>query len=197
MFTGIVEEVGKVKETGKGKLAIAASLVLADAKLGGSISVNGACLTMTRLEGDSFSVDVVPETLRRTNLGALKAGSPVNLERPLAASGRLDGHIVQGHVDGTARITEMTPDGEATMVKFETPRPLMRYIVEKGFVAVDGASLTVVHSFEDSFTVTIIPFTKHNTVFGHRRVGDAVNIEVDILAKYLERLAKPVAPGGQ
>ena len=179
-----------MKEMGAGRMVIGASLVLGDAKIGGSISVNGACLTMTAIGPDWFSMDVVPETLRRTNLGELKQGSAVNLERPLAASGRLDGHIVQGHVDGTARITELTPDGEATMVRFETGPELARYIVAKGFVAVDGASLTVVHSLKDGFTVTFIPFTKVNTVFNDRRVGDRVNIEVDVLAKYVERLTQ-------
>jgi riboflavin synthase len=203
MFTGIVEELGKVKAVEPGRLVIVASKVLGGAVLGGSVSVNGACLTMTSItrgtsgtrgtrgtkgaEG-TFSVDVVPETLRRTNLGLLKVGDGVNLERPLAASGRLDGHIVQGHVDGTAKVASIGREGAALLVRFRMKPSLARYVVEKGFVAVDGTSLTVVHSYRDGFSVTIIPFTLRHTTFGNRKVGDTVNIEVDILAKYVERL---------
>ena len=132
--------------------------------------------------------DVVPETLRRTNLGLLRDNSPVNLERPLRADGRLDGHIVQGHVDGTGTISEISEDGEALMVRIDVPAQLARYVVEKGFIAVDGVSLTVVHCDEAGFSVTVIPHTRDHTVFGSRSVGDAVNIEIDILAKYVERL---------
>lgn len=190
MFTGIVEEVGLVRKVTTDKLVIDSSFVLSDAKVGGSIAVNGACLTMTAVHAGSFSVDVVPETRRRTNLGGLTTGTRVNLERPLAAQGRLDGHILQGHVDGTARITEIRCDGTATILKFTIDSSLARYIVDKGFVAVDGVSLTVVHSLDDGFTVTIIPFTNEHTVFNEREVGDEVNIEVDILAKYVERLTQ-------
>ena len=196
MFTGIVEELGKVKaaqpfdklRAGSGRLIIAGRKVLDGAVVGGSVCVNGACLTMTSIAKGSFSVDVVPETLRRTNLGLLKAGDAVNLERPLAASGRLDGHIVQGHVDGTARVAAIEPEGGALMVRLTMKPSLARYVVEKGFVAVDGTSLTVVHSYKDGFSVAIIPFTREHTVFGSRKAGDMVNIEVDILAKYVERL---------
>ena len=190
MFTGIVEEVGLVRKVTTDKLVIDSSFVLSDAKVGGSIAVNGACLTMTAVHADSFSVDVVPETRRRTNLGGLTTGTRVNLERPLAAQGRLDGHILQGHVDGTARITEIRCDGTATLLKFAIDSSLARSIVDKGFVAVDGVSLTVVHSLNDGFTVTIIPFTSEHTVFNEREIGDEVNIEVDILAKYVERLTQ-------
>ena len=133
-------------------------------------------------------MDVVPETLRRTNLGGLQSGDPVNLERPLRADGRMDGHIVQGHVDGTGRIREISWDGEALMVWMDTPERLARYVVDKGFIAVDGVSLTVVHCDEAGFSVTVIPHTREHTIFGSRSVGDAVNIEIDILAKYVERL---------
>ena len=191
MFTGIVEELGKVKAVEPGRLVIGASKVLDGAVAGGSVCVNGACLTMTAVSRGAFSVDVVPETLRRTNLGLLKVGDAVNLERPLAASGRLDGHIVQGHVDGTAKVATVTREGEALMVRLRMKPSLARYVVEKGFVAVDGTSLTVVHSYKDGFSVTIIPFTREHTVFGSRKAGDTVNIEVDILAKYVERLTGP------
>lgn len=188
MFTGIVEEVGVVRSSGQGRLAVAARKVMPTLEIGGSISVNGACLTVTTLGPDEFMVDVVPETLRRTNLGGLQSGDPVNLERPLRADGRMDGHIVQGHVDGTGRICEISRDGEALMVWMDTPERLARYVVDKGFIAVDGVSLTVVHCDEAGFSVTVIPHTREHTIFGSRSVGDAVNIEIDILAKYVERL---------
>ncbi len=188
MFTGIVEEVGTVRSFNQGRLTIAAHTVMPTLELGGSISVNGVCLTVTSLEADDFRVDVVPETLRRTNLGELSIDSPVNLERPLRADGRLDGHIVQGHVDGTGTISDISTDGEALMVRMDVPPQVARYVVEKGFIAVDGVSLTVVHCDEIGFSVTVIPHTRDHTIFGSRRVGDAVNIEIDILAKYVERL---------
>jgi riboflavin synthase len=188
MFTGIVEEVGTVRAADQGRLTIAGSTVMPTLEIGGSISVNGTCLTVTRLDSGKFSVDVVPETLRRTNLGRLSPNSPVNLERPLRADGRLDGHIVQGHVDGTGTIGEISEDGEALMVRIGVPAELARYVVEKGFIAVDGVSLTVVHCDEAGFSVTVIPHTHDHTIFGSRSVGDAVNIEIDILAKYVERL---------
>ena len=188
MFTGIVEEVGTVRATDQGRLTIGGRKVMPTLEIGGSISVNGTCLTVTTLEPDGFSVDVVPETLRRTNLGLLNLDSPVNLERPLRADGRMDGHIVQGHVDGTGTIGEISEDGEALMVRIDAPEPLARYVVEKGFIAVDGVSLTVVHCDEAGFSVTVIPHTRDHTIFGSRSAGDAVNIEIDILAKYVERL---------
>ncbi len=188
MFTGIVEEVGTVQSSNQGRLTMAAITVMPTLEIGGSISVNGACLTVTTLEANEFTVDVVPETLRRTNLGDLSVKSPVNLERPLRADGRLDGHIVQGHVDGTGTISEISADGEALMVRMDVPPQVARYVVEKGFIAVDGVSLTVVHCDEMGFSVTVIPHTRDHTIFGSRRVGDTVNIEIDILAKYVERL---------
>ena len=188
MFTGIVEEVGSVRSAGDGRLVIGASEVLTDVKVGDSISVNGACLTVTTHDDSTFSVDVVPETLRRTNLGELEAGSPVNLERSMPANGRFGGHVVQGHVDGTATIRSIAGEGDALMVAFDAPTSLMRYVVEKGFIAVDGASLTIVDCDNFSFSVTIIPHTQENTVFKNRNVGDSVNLEVDIMAKYIERL---------
>ena len=188
MFTGIVEEVGVVRSAGQGRLAIAARIVMPTLEIGGSINVNGTCLTVTTLESGEFTVDVVPETLRRTNLGLLRPDDPINLERPLRADGRLDGHIVQGHVDGTGIIGRISDDGEALMVRIDVPERLVRYVVEKGFIAVDGVSLTVVHCDEAGFLVTVIPHTRDHTIFGSRSAGDAVNIEIDILAKYVERL---------
>ncbi|MCH8110274.1 MAG: riboflavin synthase [Chloroflexi bacterium] len=189
MFTGIVEEVGRIKSVEPKHLTIAASKVMDDLKVSDSINVNGTCLTVTSRDDSGFSVDVVPETLRRTNLGTLKEGSPVNLERPLAVNDRFGGHIVQGHVDGTATVESITDDSEALLIKFQAPPSVMRYVVEKGFITVDGTSLTVVNCGIDSFTVTIIPFTRDNTVFIGRKVGDTVNIETDIIAKYVERLS--------
>ena len=188
MFTGIVEEVGAVESAGGGRLTIGARGVISGLAPGGSMNVNGVCLTVTALGASSFSVDLVPETLRRTNLGALRAGDPVNLERPLAASGRLDGHIVQGHVDGTGTVSSIEPDGEALMVRVEAPSSIMRYVAAKGFVAVDGTSLTVVNCDDAGFSFTVIPYTGENTVLRTMEVRAAVNIEVDIFAKYVERL---------
>lgn len=188
MFTGIVEEVGRVKDTGPGRLVIAAATVLEDLKVSDSIAINGTCLTVVARDSDSFAVNVVPETLRRTNLGSLRPGDPVNLERPLAVQGRLGGHIVQGHVDGTGVVDSIASEGEALLVRFRAPAAIMRYVVEKGFIAVDGTSLTVVNCDSQSFLVTIIPYTRDHTNLGTRKVGDVVNLEVDIIAKYVERL---------
>ena len=145
------------------------------------------------MDDATFSVDVVPETLRRTNLGGLRDGDGVNLERPVPVGGRLDGHVVQGHVDGTGGVESVVPEGTALLVRFAAPSEVMRYVVPKGFVAVDGTSLTVVDCDDSGFTVTVIPFTRDNTVLGARAVGDAVNLEVDVLAKYVERLTAPRA----
>ena len=197
MFTGIIEEVGTVKAASSGRLVFNASRVMDDLKVSDSICVNGACLTVTTRDEGSFSVDVVPETLRRTNLGLLGAGDPVNLERPLAIGGRFGGHIVQGHVDATGTVESIAEEGEALHVKFHAPPSIMRYVVEKGFIAVDGTSLTVVNCDSLSFAVSIIPYTRDNTVFGARGVGDPVNLEVDIIAKYVERLATGSGPPEQ
>lgn len=193
MFTGIVEEIGAVKAMDAGRLTIGASAVVSDVSVGDSIAVNGACLTVTEHDASSFAVDVVPETLRRTNLGALTAGSRVNLERSMPASGRFGGHMVQGHVDGTGVVRSISADGDALMMAFEASPWVMRYAVEKGFIAVDGTSLTIVHCDNFSFSVTLIPHTQANTVLGDKRVGDSVNLEADIVAKYVERLALAAA----
>jgi riboflavin synthase len=185
MFTGIVEEVGIVKAAGPTGMSIAAALVLTDAHLGDSICVNGACLTITRRDADSFDVDTVPETLRRTNLGTLNTGSPVNLERSLAANGRFGGHFVQGHVEGTGTILDVQGEGEAWVVTIQAPDNVQRNIVEKGFVAVDGISLTIVDRLASSFRVTLIPFTLTHTIANTWAEGTTVNLESDIVAKYV------------
>ena len=190
MFTGIVEEVGRVTSAQSRNLVIATSKVLHGMEPGGSIAVNGVCLTITDLNTGSFSVDVMPETLKRTNLGLLCAGDGVNLECPLALGGRLGGHLVQGHVDNTGRVASVIRDGEAMLFRFEAPPQLMCYIVEKGFIAIDGVSLTVVAKDASSFRVSIVDYTRRNTILGSRQVGDLVNLEVDIIAKYVEQLSQ-------
>ena len=189
MFTGIVEEIGSVQAIEPGRLAISAERVLADLEVSHSICVNGACLTVTHRDDSSFSVDVVPETLRRTNLGSLSPGNVVNLERAMGVGDRFGGHVVQGHVDATGTVDAIEPEGEALLVTFRAPESIMRYVVEKGFIAVDGTSLTVVNCDGQCFSVTIIPYTRENTVMGALKVGDSVNLEADIMAKYVERLS--------
>lgn len=188
MFTGIVEEVGKVASLDSHCLSIQAHKVMDGLKLGDSIAVNGACLTVVAFGKDSFRVELSPETLRRTALGTLNVGAGVNLERPLAVNDRLGGHIVQGHVDATGRITSRRPEGDCVILRVSSPKRLMPYIVEKGFVAVDGISLTVVKKGASSFTLSVIPYTLENTNLKARPVSDRVNLEVDIVAKYVESL---------
>ena len=195
MFTGIIEEVGKVISAQAGSLVIAASTVLADLERGGSIDVNGACLTVTDFNTDSFSVDVMPETLKRTNLGLLKAGDGVNLERPVALGGQLGGHLVQGHVDDTGKVASMVWDGEAMLLSFEVSPEIMRFTVPKGFIAVDGVSLTITDKETDSFWVSIVDYTRKHTTLGDKKIGDLVNLEVDIIAKYVEQLSQPRRTG--
>jgi len=195
VFTGIVEELGRVDSVEPEKLVIAASKVLQGMEVGGSIAVNGACLTVTGFSTDTFSVDVMPETLKRTNLGLLRVGDGVNLERPLALGGRLGGHLVQGHVDAAGRVASVIRDGEVMMIGFEAPPEVMRYVVDKGFIAVDGASLTVVTRDNTFFEVSVVDYTRKHTTLGIRRVGDLVNLEVDIIAKYVERLGQARTQG--
>ena len=188
MFTGIVEEVGVVAKISDNGMTVRATQVTEDLKLGDSIAVNGACLTAVSFDRTEFSVDLSPETMRRTSLGQLSVGGPVNLERALLASDRMGGHIVQGHVDGTGRIMSTKRDGDSTIFRIKVPKRLNRYIVEKGFVAVDGISLTVVKIGASSFTLAVIPYTLKNTNLAALSVGDRVNLEADILAKYVESL---------
>tara|TARA_B100001123_G_scaffold355157_1_gene408062 strand:+ start:411 stop:986 length:576 start_codon:yes stop_codon:yes gene_type:complete len=188
VFTGIVEEVGKVAKISHNAMTVRASKVLEGLKLGDSIAVNGACLTAVSFDGGSFSVDLSPETMRRTSLGDLSEGRAVNLERALLASDRMGGHIVQGHVDGTGRIMSTRDDGDSVIFRIRVPKRLGKYIVEKGFVAVDGISLTVVKRGAASFTLAVIPYTLSNTNLAELSVGSRVNLEADILAKYVESL---------
>jgi riboflavin synthase len=169
-------------------MTVRATKVTEDLKLGDSIAVNGTCLTAVSFDRTEFSVDLSPETMRRTSLGQLSVGGPVNLERALLASDRMGGHIVQGHVDGTGRVMSTKRDRDSTIFRIRVPKRLNRYIVEKGFVAVDGISLTVVKRGASSFTVAVIPYTLENTNLSAVSVGDRVNLEADILAKYVESL---------
>lgn len=193
MFTGIIEETGRVGRlasvaTGI-RLRIDASLVLGGLHEGDSVSVNGVCLTATTFDESGFTVDVVPETLQRSNLGRLEVGNTVNLERPMRADGRLDGHIVQGHVDGTGTVTGAGATAEGGYLLEVAPDPsLMRYIVEKGSITIDGVSLTVAAVGESEFAVALIPHTLEVTNLGQRGTGALVNLEVDVIAKYVERL---------
>ena len=188
MFTGIVEEVGVVAKISDIGMTVRATKVTEDLKLGDSIAVNGACLTAVSFDRTEFSVDLSPETMRRTSLDQLSVGGPVNLERALLASDRMGGHIMQGHVDGTGRVMSTKRDGDSTVFRIRVPKRLQRYIVEKGFVAVDGISLTVVKRGASSFTLAVIPYTLENTNLASLSVGDRVNLEADILAKYVESL---------
>ncbi|MEK6440553.1 riboflavin synthase [Pseudonocardia sp. T1-2H] len=195
MFTGIVEEVGEIVDVRTSGdvvvLTVRGPRVSTDAAHGDSIAVNGCCLTVVDEEGaseDLFRLELVPETLKRTSLGAAVAGSKVNLERALPAGGRLGGHIVQGHVDGVGTLLGRTPGERSDEVRFSLPAELSRYVVEKGSICVDGVSLTVAGVGADSFTVALIPTTLADTTLGGRGPGDPVNLEVDIVAKYVERL---------
>jgi len=195
VFTGIVKEVGRVTSAESGSLTIVATDMLQRLELGGSIAVNGVCLTITSFNADSFSVNTMPETRQRTNLGLLSAGDKVNLELPLTLSEMMGGHLVQGHVDATGRVTSVVWDGEAMIIMFEAPPEIMRYIVEKGFIAVDGVSLTVMTRDANSFQVSVVDYTRRHTLLGDRQVGDLVNLEVDIIAKYVEQLSQPQGKG--
>jgi len=193
MFTGIVEELGTVTavaaDAGGARIEIAAARVLADAELGASIAVNGCCLTVVELRADRWAADAVTETLDRTSLGRLAAGDAVNLERPVRLADRLGGHLVQGHVDAVGTLRERVPvaDG-STRMTFAAPAAVLRYVVEKGSITVDGVSLTVAGIADDAFEIAVIPHTLAVTTLGVRRPGDPVNLEVDVLAKYVERL---------
>ncbi len=195
MFTGIIKEIGKVIAAQRRSLVIAADEVLKGIEPGGSIAVNGACLTVTNFDAASFSVDITPETSKRTNLGLLSAGDGVNLERPLALGGELGGHLVQGHVDATGRVASITSDGEAMLIRFEAPSEVIRYVVEKGFMAVDGVSLTVVTKNARSFQVSVVDYTRRHTTLGSRKAGDLVNMEVDVMAKYVEQFSQARGSG--
>ncbi|HBU03619.1 MAG TPA: riboflavin synthase [Acidimicrobiaceae bacterium] len=196
MFTGLVEEVGTIRSVvpvGEGaRVTITSSTVLDDVEMGASIAVNGCCLTVVEWGEDWWSADAVPETMDRTNLGGLAPGDPVNLERPLAADGRYGGHVVQGHVDGTGEVQSIEElDDGSWRFTFTLPSELANYVVEKGSIAVDGISLTVAAVTPSTFSIAIIPHTFAVTAMGQRNVGDTVNLEADVLAKYVERLVRP------
>ena len=191
MFTGIVETLGTVdsiQSTGQSSRLVLRAPILDDVVGGDSIAVNGVCLTATEVSDASFAADVMAETLRRTSLGSLVAGDPVNLERAVTASTRLGGHVVQGHVDGVGHLSQRAPAGEFDEISIQLPEALLRYVVEKGSIAVDGVSLTVAAIAGNEITIGLIPETLQRTTLGRRGVGDAVNIEVDVMAKYVERL---------
>jgi len=194
MFTGIVEEIGTVESlievAGGWSLTVRATTVLEATRLGHSLAINGTCLTVTCLTDHSFTVGLSPETLRRTNLGDLRPGDGVNLERSLALNGRMGGHFVQGHIDATGVIRAFQPEGDSLWVTVVAPDDLLRYIVPKGYIAVDGASLTVVDVLDDSFTFMLIAYTKQHITLPRKPIGSRVNLEVDILSKYVEKFIR-------
>lgn len=194
IFTGIVEEIGEIKAIQRGsksaRLEVKAAKVLEDVKIGDSIAVNGVCLTVCEFAAGHFKADVMPETMDKTTLGSMKPGSPVNLERALQLGGRLGGHIVQGHVDATGIIIQKQTLDIAHIFRIAAPEELLRYVIPKGSIAVDGVSLTVVDVFADSITVSLIPHTSGQTILGGKKAGDAVNLESDILGRYIEKLLK-------
>lgn len=192
MFTGIIEEKGSIKAIElsgvSGRLFIKAKKVLEGTKIGDSIAVNGVCLTVTTMTGDTFTADVMAETLRRSSLGQLKTGSPVNLERAMAADGRFGGHIVAGHIDDTGTVTKIAPEGNAVWITINTVPGVLKYIIEKGSITIDGVSLTVAYVDDTCFKVSVIPHTAKETNLLDKKVGDLVNLENDMVGKYVEKL---------
>jgi riboflavin synthase len=191
MFTGLIEEIGIVQSIRingeSAAINIAANSITKDLKVGDSVNTNGACLTVTSFSSSGFTVDAVAETMRRTNLSKLKSGDKVNLERALQLSDRLGGHMVSGHIDGTGTITQMNPEGNAQIVTIETVPEIIKYIIEKGSIAIDGISLTVMTVNKSSFKVAIIPHTSHETTLISKKTGNTVNLECDMVGKYIER----------
>lgn len=198
MFTGIIEEIGFIKQIQRkpqgGTLAIAASHVLVDSKIGDSIAIDGACLTMTQVDEAGFKADISAETLRRTTLGERKLGDAVNLERPLQLGDRLNGHLVLGHVDDVGTISDWQDEGDSSLMRVSVSSEVMRYVVYKGSVCVDGISLTIASLFDDGFEIALIPHTKAVTTLGSKQIGNRVNIEVDLLGRYIERLLTNQSP---
>jgi riboflavin synthase len=195
LFTGIVQEAGSIVSVSADRLTVGAGESLKGIELGGSIAVNGACLTVTAFNARTFTAEVMPETLKRTNLGLLKVGDKVNLERPLAFNGEIGGHLVQGHVDGTGKVAQVIPEGGAVLMRFQAGAGVMKYIVPKGFIAVDGTSLTVTDKDDDTFSVSIVGYTKEHTILAGKKAGDIVNLEADIIGKYVAEYNKPSNKG--
>lgn len=201
MFTGIVEEIGEIISIKRGaksaELTIMGRLVTTDSKVGDSIAVNGVCLTATSINGNLFTADVMAESMRRTALGSLKTGSRVNLERAMRADGRFGGHIVSGHIDGTGTIAGLEREDNAVWVIIDAPSTILRYVIEKGSIAIDGISLTVAYVDDTCFKVSIIPHTAEETTLLGKKPGDAVNLENDVIGKYVEKLLLPSVPDGK
>ena len=188
MFTGIIEETGKIISVGAGRIAVQAGKVLEGTKIGDSIAVNGVCLTVTTITSSEFTADVMPETLSRTNLGFLGKGACVNLERAMAADGRFGGHIVSGHIDGTGTVSRFEKDGNAVWVYIAAPGSILNLIIEKGSIAIDGISLTVAKVNAVEFAVSVIPHTGEETTLLGKKAGDMVNLENDVIGKYVQKL---------
>lgn len=195
MFTGIIEEIGVIRDVRKGAsssfITIQADKIFTDMHIGDSIAVNGVCLTVTDFDQKTFKADIMNETLKRSSLGLIEKGSCVNLERAMAANGRFGGHIVSGHIDGTGKILKITKDGIAIWYTINTDKNILRYIVKKGSIAIDGISLTVADITSSSFSVSIIPHTAEQTILSTKKVGDIVNLENDIIGKYIEKFIRP------
>ncbi len=191
MFTGIIEEIGIVKGTGTDSLSVQANKILEGTALGDSIAVNGACLTVIKLSTASFTVEIMPETRRSTNIGNSHIGDKVNLERALSAQGRLGGHFVQGHVDATGKFVSLVPEGGAIIASLTAPADVLKYLVKKCFIAVNGVSLTVTDCNESQFSVSLVTYTRQNTNLGIVKHGQTVNLEIDIMAKYIEKFYHP------
>lgn len=187
MFTGIIEEVGTIRDIKPDRLTINSSTIISDIKIGDSVAVNGACLTVIATGDRTFSVDLMPETQKKTAFKYLRTGDKVNMERAILAGGRLGGHFVQGHVDGTGRVISLIPEGNASIMKVGISQEISKYVVIKGFIAVEGVSLTVIACDSRSFSVSLVSYSRDNTTLGYKKPGAEVNIEVDILAKYIEK----------
>ncbi|MGP1585192.1 MAG: riboflavin synthase [Schwartzia sp. (in: firmicutes)] len=197
MFTGIVEEIGEIKAIGNGRLKVRAAVVLDGLRVGDSIAVNGVCLTVTAFDACSFTADVMPETFRRTTFGALPLGSSVNLERALSLGGRLGGHLVSGHVDGVGQIVDVREEKNARILRISAPPDILRYVIEKGSVAIEGVSLTVAAVTAAWFSVSLIPHTREITTLHQKKSGDRLNIENDVVGKYVEKFLVTPEPSSK
>ncbi|MDP6494851.1 MAG: riboflavin synthase [Dehalococcoidia bacterium] len=197
MFTGIIQELGKLRENADSSMSVEAVTSLEGLREGDSLAVNGTCLTVKAIGERYFSVDTMPETLRRTNLGLAKPGNLVNLEKALTLSTPLGGHLIQGHVDATGTLASIIQESDALLMRFNAPHQVMKYVVEKGFISVDGISLTLVECDDSTFVISVVKYTLEHTNLGYREPGDVVNLEVDILAKYVEKVLASRGSSGQ